>query len=181
MNYYLVALLDEDSYEEIESLQKNISKRYKIYNELPKLHITLEVIKDPDIDLLSKTVTSIIGSYKKFRAEVNGTVCFEPPYKSVNLLVEKKGYIARMSRIINEKLRNEGFQLQGTDKEDWDMHIALANTNFARREWSKQEYSIACERSIKEDYHRLVKIEKFELWKPINSKKDMIIKSFELK
>ena len=62
MNYYLVALLDEDSYEEIESLQKNISKRYNIYKELPKLHITLEVIKDPDMDLLSKTLTGIIGS-----------------------------------------------------------------------------------------------------------------------
>ncbi|MDV3428783.1 MAG: 2'-5' RNA ligase family protein [Bacillota bacterium] len=180
MNYYLVALLDEDSYENIEFLQKNISKKYRIYKELPKLHITLEVIKDPDIEMLSKTVNDIIGKYKKFKAEVNGTVCFQPPYKSVNLLVEKKGYIGRLSRVINEKLRNQGFQVRD-DEENWDLHISLANTNFAKKEWSIEEYSIACERSIKEDYHRMIRIEKIEIWKPINVRKDMIIKSFELK
>lgn len=180
MNYYLVALLDEDSYAEIESLQKNISKKYRIYKELPKLHITLEVIRDPDVEMLSKTVSDIIVKYKKFKAEVNGTVCFQPPYKSVNLLVEKKGYIGRLSRVINEKLRNQGFLVRDNEK-DWDLHISLANTNFARREWSNEEYSIACERSIKEDYHKMIRIEKIEIWKPVNVKKDMIIKSFELK
>lgn len=180
MNYYLVALLDEDSYAEIESLQKNISKRYRIYKELPKLHITLEVIKDPDVESLGNAVNDIIKKYKKFKAEVNGTVCFEPPYKSVNLLVEKKGYIGRLSRIINEKLWDKGFQVRSSE-DDWDLHISLANTNFARREWSKLEYSIACESSIKEDYHKMVRIEKIEIWKPINVKTDMVIKSFQLK
>lgn len=180
MNYYLVALLDEDSYAEIESLQKNISKKYRIYKELPKLHITMEVIKDPDVEMLCKTVSDIIAKYKKFKAEVNGTVCFQPPYKSVNLLVEKKGYIGRLSRVINEKLRNQGFLVRDNE-EDWDLHISLANTNFARREWSNEEYSIACERSIKEGYHKMIRIEKIEIWKPVNVKKDMIIKSFELK
>lgn len=180
MNYYLVALLDEDSYEKIESLQKNISKRYKIYKNLPKLHIKLEVIKDPDLDLLSQTVNDVIGRYKKFRAEVNGNICFQPPYKSINLLVEKKGYIGRLSRVINEKLKNNGFQVRDNE-EDWDLHISLANTNFARKELPRTEYSITNERSIRDDYSRLVRIEKLEIWKPVNPRKDVVIKSFELK
>jgi hypothetical protein len=82
--------------------------------------------------------------------------------------------------IMNEKLRNHGFQVRDNE-EDCDLHISLANANFPRKELSKAEYSVACERSIKEDYHRMVRIEKLEIWKPVNAKKDMVLKSFELK
>lgn len=180
MNYYLVALFDEDSYSQIELIQNSISKKYKIYKDLPQLHITLEVIKDPDIEALEKSIFEILKKYKKFKAEVNGTICFDPPYKSVNLLVEKKGYIGRLSRVLNEKLRDKGFQVR-EEVEEVDVHISLANTNFARREWSKLEYSIACESSMKEEYHKMIKIEKIELWKPVNNKKEMVVKSFGLK
>lgn len=66
------------------------------------LHITLEVIEDPNINKLEEVIEKIIKPYKKFKVEINGAICFDPPYKSVNLKIENKGYIMRLARIIND-------------------------------------------------------------------------------
>ena len=53
MLYYLVALFDKVSYAIIKPLQESISNEYKLYENLPMLHITLAVIEDPDMDKLN--------------------------------------------------------------------------------------------------------------------------------
>lgn len=180
MKYYLVALFDKESYSYIEEMQKGICRKYKIYKNIPMLHITLEVIGDPDVDKLTKIISDILKPYKKFKVEINGAICFDPPYKSVNLKVESRGYIIRLARNINEILKLHGFDVRD-NIEHWDLHVSLANTNYAIREWSSKEYIAACESAKKEDMHRMAKIDRIELWKPINNKKEMVIKSFLLK
>lgn len=180
MRYYLVALFDNDSYKEIEQIQKSICKRYKLYRNLPMLHITLEVIGDPDINKLDEVLTKILGAYKRFKVEVSDVICFDEPYKSVNLKVESKGYINRLARIINDTLRLHGFEVRDSI-DNWDLHISLANTNYAIREWSKNEYAAACSSAKKDGFYKLATIDKIELWKPINNKRDMVIKSYSLR
>lgn len=180
MRYYLVALFDEDSYKSIESIQKNISRKYKLYRNLPTLHITLEIIEDPNLDKLDEILYNIIKPYKQFKVELNNVICFDEPYKSVNLKVENKGYIKRLARVINDKLRLNGFNVRDTIS-NWDLHVSLANTNFASREWSKNEFNIACENAKEDGFYKMAKINRIELWKPINNKKEMVIKSYPLK
>lgn len=180
MRYYLVALMDKDSYIYVENIQRSICKQYRLYKNLPTLHITMEVIGDPDIEKLSKVISDMLKPYKKFKAEINGAICFDAPYKSVNLKVEDKGYIIRLARNFNETLKLHGFDVR-EKIDNWDLHISLANTNYAIREWSNKEYSAACDSTKKEDNHKMITIEKIELWKPINSKKDMVVKSFPLR
>lgn len=180
MKYYLVALFDTESYNAMEAIQKNICRKYKIYKNIPMLHITLETIEDPDIDKLSDIISSIVKPYKKFKVETNGIICFDPPYKSVNLKIESKGYIIRLARTINEKLRTHGFNVR-ENIEDWDLHVSLANTNYASREWTSKEYVAACNTAKRDGFYKLAKIERIELWKPINNKKEMLVKSFPLK
>lgn len=180
MKYYLVALFDKDSYSFVESIQKNICKKYKLYRKLPVLHITLEVIDDPDIDKLDKIVSDIMKPYKRFRIELNGVICFDPPYKSVNLKVENKGYITRLVRHINENLKIHHFKVR-EDINNWDLHVSLANTNYAVRKWSTDEYKIACQNTQNANPQKVARIDRLELWKPINNKKTMTIKSFALK
>ena len=180
MRYYLVALFDKNSYSYIEDIQKNICKKYKIYKNMPMLHITLEIIGDPDIEKLNKILSDMLKPYKKFKVEINGAICFDPPYKSVNLKIENKGYIIRLARQINETLKLHGFDVR-ENIDGWDLHVALANTNYAIREWSAKEYVAACESTKKEHIHKMAKIDRIELWKPINNKRDMVIKSFALK
>ena len=180
MKYYLVALFDTESYAAMETIQKSICQKYKIYKNIPMLHITLEVIDDPDIEKLSKIITDILKPYKKFKVETNGIVCFDPPYKSVNLKIENKGYIIRLARTINDTLKLHGFNVR-ENIDNWDLHVSLANTNYAVREWTGREYIAACNNAKKDGFYRLAKIERIELWKPINNRKEMLVKSFPLR
>lgn len=180
MRYYLVGLFDENSYLEMEKIQKSICEKYKIYRDIPKLHVTLEVVDDPDFDKLDVIMVDILKHFRKFRVETNGVICFDPPYKSVNLKVEEKGYIARLVRKINETLRNNGFRVR-PNIDGWDLHVSLANTNFSVKEWSSREYMNACNTAKKDGFYNLSKIDRVELWKPINNKKDMVVRTYTLR
>lgn len=180
MKYYLVALFDDESYSAMEAIQKSICKKYKLYKNVPMLHITLETIEDPDIEKLSKVITDILKPYKKFKVETNGIICFDPPYKSVNLKIESKGYIIRLARTINDTLKLHGFTVRD-NIDNWDLHVSLANTNYAVREWTGREYVAACNTAKKDGFYRLAKVERIELWKPINNRKEMLVKSFPLR
>jgi 2'-5' RNA ligase len=180
MRYYLVALFNNDSYKEIEQIQKNICKKYKLYKNLPVLHITLEVIGDPDINKLDEILTKILKAYKRFKIEVSDALSFDEPYKSVNLKVESKGYINRLARVINDKLKLHGFEVRDSI-DNSNLHISLANTNYAIREWSKNEYVAASSTTKKDGFYKLATIDKVELWKSVNNKKEMVIKSYPLR
>jgi 2'-5' RNA ligase len=180
MRYYLVALFDNDSYKEIEGIQRNICKKYKLYKNLPVLHITLEIVGDPDIEKLDEVLTKILKPYKRFKVEISDVICFDEPYKSVNLKIENKGYISRIARSVNDTLRLYGFDVRGSI-ENWDLHVSLANTNYAIREWSKREYSAACSSTKRDGFYKLATINRIELWKPINNKREMVVKSYQLK
>lgn len=180
MRYYLVALFDKQSYSYMEEIQKTICKKYKLYKNMPMMHITLEVIGDPNMEKLTKIVSDILKPYKKFKVGINSDICFNPPYKSVNLKVENKGYIIRLARQINDTLKLHGFDVrESIDK--WDLHVSLANTNFITRELSAKEYVAACESTKKEDSCRMAKIDRIELWKPISNRREMVVKSFPLR
>ena len=180
MKYYLVALFDDDSYKNIEPIQKSLSKKYKLYKNLPTLHITLEIIENPNIEKLDQILTKIISPYKKFKVELKDAICFGEPYKSVNLKVENMGYIKRLCRCINDTLKLHGFHVR-TNIESWDLHVSLANSYFAQREWKKKEYESACTLVKSENFYNTAKISKIELWKPINNKKEMVVLTYPLK
>ncbi|NMM62123.1 2'-5' RNA ligase family protein [Clostridium sp. P21] len=180
MKYYLVALFNKESYSSIEEIQRSICRKYKLYRNIPALHITLEVVGDPDMEKLSKIVGDILKPYKKFKVEINGDVCFEHPYKSINLKIENKGYIIRLARKINESLKLHGFDVR-ENIDNLGLHISLANVNFASRQWSSKEYAASCESNKKQNFYKMGVIDRIELWKPINNKKDIVVKTFELR
>lgn len=180
MKYYLVALFDRDSYSYIEHIQRNVCRKYKLYKHMPVLHITLEVIGDPDMDKLVKIISKLLKPYKRFKVEIDGAISFDPPYKSINLKIEDKGYIIRLARQINDLLKLHKFNVR-ENIENWDLHVSLANTNYSIRQKSAKEYAAASETAKKENIYKMVTIDRIALWKPINNKKEMLIKNFELR
>jgi len=182
MIYYLVGLIDKDSYEYIESLQKSICTKYNLFSSntnLPKLHITLEVITNPNLDDLDISLKDIIKDYTKFEVELNGVICFDPPYKSVNLNIKNEGTVYKLSKSINYILNSQSFKVR-ENIENWNMHISLANTNFADREWPNSEYLAACHLAKDEKISRTITINSVELWKPINNNDEMVVKKYIL-
>lgn len=179
MLYYLVGLLDINSYKYVEQIQKNLSDKFNLYTDLPVLHITLEVIENPDIKRLIFLLDDILKNYIKFNIYINGVICFDPPYKSVNLEVEKDIHINNLIKKINSTLKAEEFKVR-ENIDDWNLHISLANSYFSHRDWSSEEFHDACLLTKEKNFTRKVEISQIQLWKPINDKNSMVVKSFNL-
>ena len=182
MIYYLVGLFDEVSYKYIESMQKSLCEKYNLYRSdtnLPKLHVTLEIITNPSLNDLDISLKDIFKDYTKFEFELNGVICFDPPYKSVNLNIRNKGTIYELSKNINSNLNLQGFDVR-KHIENWNLHISFANTTFADREWSNSEYLAACNLAKDENFSRTISVDTVELWKPINNNDEMVVKQYEL-
>lgn len=180
MIYYLVGLFDEISYKYIESMQKSICSKYNLYKvdtNLPKLHVTIEIITNPNLYDLDDSLKNILKDYTKFEVELNGVICFDSPYKSVNLNINNNGTIYELSKKINSLLNSQGFNVR-EHIENWNLHISLANTNFADREWSNNEYLAACNLAKDEKFSRTITINAVELWKPINNNDEMVVKKY---
>lgn len=178
--YYLVGLLDETSYNQIEKIQRNLSEKYHLYTDLPMLHVTLEIIEDPsNLANLVTIIDSVLQDYNKFSITINGAICFDPPFKSVNLKVENSGTLIDLVHKLNSKLKTNGFKVRD-NIENWDFHISLANTNFSLRQWSDDEFHEACLLISKNYFCKEAIITNIQLWKPINDKDKMVVKNFIL-
>jgi len=180
LKYYLVGILDSKSYSQIEEIQKKISVKYDLYEKLPILHMTLEVIDNPEINKLISALNEILSKKSPFVIEANGAICFEPPFKSVNLLINKDPNVMKLIKNINAQLKLKGFSVRD-DINAWDLHISLANNNFSSRKWSQAEYVSACTLVNALDFSGSLIIESIELWKPVNNKNEMVMKRFNLK
>ncbi|MBU3146578.1 2'-5' RNA ligase family protein [Clostridium sp. CF012] len=182
MIYYLVGLFDSDSYKYVESLQKTFCEKYSLYSSgtnLPMLHITLEIITNPNLCDLDASLKNILMDYTEFQVELNGVICFDPPFKSVNLNINNSGTIYELSKKINSILKSQGFNVR-EHIENWNLHISLANTVFADREWSNTEYEAACNLAKDENFSKTITVRSVELWKPINDNDEMVVKNYIL-
>lgn len=181
MLYYIVGLLDLESYNLIENIQKYISDKYNLYTDLPTLHVTLEVVENPDdLTRLCYITNTILEDFSSFSIDIDGALCFDAPFKSVNLKVKNQGILKKLICKLNTSLKQNGFLVR-ENPELWSPHISLANTNFSLRNWSNDEYKEACLLAIKDDFRKVSHITKVEIWKPINDKNEMVISSFQLK
>lgn len=180
MKYYLVALFDNDSLKDIERLQRSINKKYKNNKNQSAFHITLDVIGDADLEKLDKIINKILKPYKRFKVELNNAVCFEDPFRAVNLQVENKGYISRLARLINDTLKLHGINAR-TSIQDWNLHVSLNSSSFPLKELSKNEYDAAYNKAKTINFYKLATIDRIELWKSLTNRKDMVVKSYPLR
>ncbi|GAA0177191.1 2'-5' RNA ligase family protein [Clostridium sediminicola] len=174
MQYYLVALFDEKSYKKVEYLQKQIADKYNLYEKLPTLHMTLEVIDEAEKDKLIPLLDKILKKYSKFTLKINRGICFDPPYKSVNLKVEKDLDTQSLIYDINSSLKANNFKVR-ENIEDWDLHISLANIYFSKREWETNEFNNACEYIMDMEFDINPTVSEIQLWKPVNNTSEMVL------
>lgn len=93
MKYYLVALFDDVSYKNLSPIQRSLSKKYRANRNSPIPYIPLEVIENPNIDKLNTVMDKILKPYKNFKVELSSTVTLCDSNKTLNLKIEKIGYI----------------------------------------------------------------------------------------
>ena len=85
MKYYLVALFDDESYKNLNPIQKNLSKKFRANRNSPAPYIPLEIIENPNIDKLDIVVDKIVKPYKNFKVQLLKEVSVSETNKTLNL------------------------------------------------------------------------------------------------
>ena len=180
MKYFLVALFDDQSNSSIQNIQRNICRKYKLYKSSPNLYIPISVITNPDLEKLDVVISKIIVPYKKFKVGLNNSIGLSENFSQVNLKVEDKGYIFRLARSITDTLDLHGFNVK-SDNDNIDLRILLANANHIIKK-SCNGGTISIDDTLnKDDFFKYAKVSKIELWKQVSNKKDMLVKTYELR
>lgn len=178
MKYYIVALFDEDSYQAITPVQRNLSKKFRANRNSPVPYIPLEVLDNPNIEKLNTVIEKVIKPYKYFRVELCDDVSVSESMRTLNLKIEDKGYIKKLSRLLTDTLKLYGFTTKTPEDE---IAIALANMNYIPKDNKKADTECAIDILKKERKNTMLKINRLELWRISNNKKETVIKTFNLK
>lgn len=173
MKYYLVALFDDVSYKNLGPIQRSLSKKYRANRNSPIPYITLEVIENPNIDKLNTVMDKILKPYKNFKVELSSTVTLCDSNKTLNLKIEKIGYIKKLDRLIGDNLKMYGFNIKNDND---DLHLSLANVNYINRDNKKFDSEIEYKPSIS-----TLKVNRLELWKISNNRRETLIQTYPLK
>jgi len=180
MKYFLVALFDDGSNSTIQNIQRDICKKYKLYKSSPSLYIPLCGITNPDLEKLDVVISKIMVPYKKFKVNINNSINLTENFTQVNLKVEDTGYIYRLARTITDTLDLHGFNVKGEDA-NIDLRILLANANHIIKK-SYNGGSIAIDANLdKDDFFKLAKVCRLELWKQVSNKKEVVVKTYGLR
>ncbi|MFW2491922.1 hypothetical protein D2A34_25710 [Clostridium chromiireducens] len=177
MKYYIVALFDEETYQVISPIQRNMSKKFRANRNSPVPFVLLTSIENPNLDRLYPVMDKVIAPYKTFRIDASDLVYLFEPTKSINLKIDDKGYIKRLSRSLSDVLDLNGF----TVKSFGDNFISLANLGYVPKDYKKQDVKLNFPEIY--DNNNLVKlrIKSIEIWKLPIVKKNTPIKSYILK
>lgn len=180
MKYFLVALFDDGSNATIQNIQRDICRKYKLYKSSPNLYISICAITNPDLEKLDVVVSKIMVPYKKFKVNINNNISLTENFTQVNLKVEDKGYIYRLARSITETLDLHGFNVK-SENDNIDLRILLANANHIIKK-SYNGGTIAIDSNLdKDDFYKIAKVCRLELWKQISNKKETIVKTYDLR
>jgi len=166
---FLVAIPKGKLLSVAEAIQIELNNKFSIYDsKLPPLHVTIEhirVTRDEDLKEAANIIDGVCERHAPFELRINGFSFFGPPYKSINLHVEKTNALARISREIHKHLQQKGLSSRPF-REEWEFHISLINTVFANREWTEAEFKDAKELVMKWHVNMTSQVEYLELWRP---------------
>lgn len=177
MKYYIVALFDEETYETIQPIQKNMSKKFKGSRNSPCPFIPILSFDSSDIENIDATVKKILKPYKSFRIDALNSVSASDSNKSVNLKIDNKGYIVKIANELEDFLSLGGINL----KRYTNLFVFLANCNYVPKDLKKQIVKLNFPDLFDSEDILKLRIKKFEIWKGPLTKKVCTLKSYELK
>lgn len=177
MKYYIVALFDDDTYQVISPIQKNVSKKFRTNRNSPQPFIPLISIENPDLDKLYPVVDKLISPYKIFKVDANDIVYPFEQTKSINLKLDNKGYIKRIARDLFDTLSLYGFNIKFFE----DNFIVLGNLPYIPKDNKKQTLKLNYPDLYDKNNFLKLKIKNIEIWKLPVAKKNIPIKSYKLK
>jgi hypothetical protein len=174
MKYYLVALLDKDSGKAIENSTRNLIKKIKPKKKTSFFGVVLEVIEDPDMTKLETLIKDISKPVRRFKIDVEGTLSYDDEFKTIGLDVVNFGYIKRLSRNFNSLLTLHGFKVreESVVENQEKVQLILFNGGVTK---DLETYP-----NVLRNKDTIFRIDRFQLWKNFNFKKDSVVVNFPL-
>ena len=179
MKYYIVALFDDESYETISPIRRNFSRKFRANRNSPIPYIALNVLENSSPEKLTPVIEKVLKPYKKFKVELSNTVSICESTKTINLNIKDMGYIRKICRSLNDTLYLHGFNIKSSLNDE--LAVSLANVNYYNKDNKRYENDIACDLCEKEDKNLTLKVDRIELWKISNNKRETCLNTFELK
>lgn len=163
---YIVATPRGDALKEIQSLQKFLARKFRMYRPpYPVLHATVGIIEDTGegFQRLFPALEQIAKSYLPLTVHIDGNRCFDSPYLSVGLSVTSEK-LARMAGEMEGALISAGAKPRSFAR--WQFHINLINPLYAYRKWSRKEFRKACAIAAARAPETDCTLERLEIWHP---------------
>lgn len=175
MKYYLVALLDKDSGKTIENSTRNLVKRIKPKKRTSFYGVVLETIEDPDIVKLEEIIQDLSKPIRRFKINVFGQLSYDEKLKTIGLNVENFGYIKRLSRHFNSILSLHGFKVRDEEEilNPQTVQLILYNGGITKDLHTIQDV-------LRRYPDAKFKVDRFQIWKNFNFKKDSVITNIPL-
>lgn len=173
MKYYLVALLDRNSGKLVDNATRGLVKKIKPKRRTSFYGVVVEIIEDPDMKKLEDVVKDLAKPLRLFKIDVQPNLAMDEETKTIGLAVEHFGYIARLTRNFNTMLELHGFKVRPY-AEERDIHLVLYNGGNPK----ELENLKANFRNPKD---LLFKVDRFEIWKNFNFKRDSVVATIPLK
>ena len=175
MRYYLVAVLTKGSNKELENIQRPLHKKGKNFKKSPYISIPIDSVEDPDLRLLEQTLKDLLKPFRYFHVNVTGKYINLAEERITGLPVSNFGYLKKIQRHLNEYMRLHNFKVAPERDEEQDFILSLSQDRIPKElENSSNLFS-------EEDNTRKFLVERVELWKSLNAKKESIVFSIPLK
>lgn len=166
--YYLVGIPKGELLQEAARLQREVSKRHCMYDEpYPVLHLTVGTVYPDNAEQLQQAsciIERALRCFAPFDIHVNGSSCFSPPSKSLNLAITEDSTLKQLAKTVQQSLESTGIPCQ--DMTDWDFHITLVSSIYAKREWSSEEFRQVCSLMEAQSIQLTCTVRMLELWSP---------------
>lgn len=179
MKYYLVALFDDRSNALLQKTQDNICKKCKVHKNNHKFHILIQTVIDPDMEKYNKIILDTLHPYKNFKVQFSNNLSIDNSGKLLGLKAEKKGYMIRIARKLTETVYLNGFNVKPDFEKNFS--ISMVNSNYSLKKYFNNESAMDLNINSLDSTYNFAKVNRLELWKPINNRKEVLIKSYPLR
>ncbi len=175
MRYYLVAVLDKDSNKRLDYIQRPLHKKGKNFKKSPYMAIPIDIIEDPDLTNLESTLRALLKPYRYFHVDITGKYVNLAEEKITGLPVTNFGYIKKIQRHLNDYMRLNNFKVTEERVDEQDFILSMSQDRIPK------ELENSVNLFDTDENRKAFLVDRVELWKTLNAKKESIVFSINLK
>lgn len=137
--------------------------------------IPIDVVEDPDLTALETTLRALLKPYRYFHVDITGKYVNLAEEKITGLPVTNFGYIKKIQRHLNEYMRLNNFKVTEEREGEQDFIISMSQERIPK------ELENSANLFDQAENRKAFLVDRIELWKSLNAKKESIVFSINLK